>query len=209
MQRLSDFDPFVETGINLLRENYPEVFERNLRARVEARTVLIRLSPFRRTDTSSPNHFLFSSRHLAQSFVYCTATSEEGMQFILGIEHHKVLLGSELVTIDYEHRSPVFAHTEDIATNQMMIQAHESGHLVLALIHSHPGAGLDANHPSSIDHSTQQRWEDSRRFISGIWSRDGYLRFFSNRLPFTVQVVGSHMEKLSPYLFRLKPPEVW
>ena len=150
-----------------------------------------------------PQEFVFSSVMLAESFSYCTERPEEGMQFVCGVDVDNLLLATKVMNVEYSARSVVYACGEDVATQRMTIDAHETGHLIIGLLHSHPGHGQDANYSSSIDRATQRRWENGRRFISGIWSRDGYLRFFSRRLPFTVRIVGNNIEQISDTLFKL------
>ena len=123
------------------------------------------------------------------------------MHFVLGVEHDGVLLGTKFVPIDYSERSIVSASTDDVKTQRMSIQASESGHVVMALIHSHPSMGIQR--PSEVDIRTQRNWETGWRFISGIWSRDGYIRFFSQKLPFSVQILGNHVEQVNADVFKL------
>ena len=39
--------------------------------------------------------------------------------------------------------------------------------------------------------------------ITGIFSRDGHVRFFTNRMPFRVRVFGSGIERTGEHAFRI------
>ena len=150
--------------------------------------------------------FAFSSLMLWDSFRYCTRRPEEGMHFVLGVEQRGVLIGTKLMPIRYNERSIVSASTDDVQTQRMAIKASESGHVVMGLIHSHPGDGIQR--PSGTDMRTQRNWESGWRFVSGIWGRDGYVRFLSDRLQFSVHVLGNHVEQVSDNVFKLKLEEL-
>ena len=150
--------------------------------------------------------YVFSSWTLKQSFRYCTARPEEGMHFILGFEQNGngCAIGSVIVPFTYAHRSIAGAAGEHRATHRVCIEAHETGHRLLVLMHSHPGSGKHANHPSATDEATQRLWERTTRLIGGIWSRDGYLRWYSSNLKYEVQIVGSHLERISDHVWKLR-----
>ena len=93
-----------------------------------------------------------------------------------------------------------------MATHRISIQLHEWEHRQLALIHSHP-RGCE-NRPSAVDRRTQELWEKTTKIIGGIWDRNGRIRFYSNRLPFKVIILGNYVEQLDEHLYRLKLDEI-
>lgn len=164
------------------------------------RRLLEGLAPSRQAGTEV---LVFSTMMLAQSFRVCTETEDEGMHFIAGVEYDGVAVGTHLIPFPYAHRSVAGASGDPRATHRIVIQTHEAQHRLLALLHSHPGSGPRANLPSSIDDRTQRLWERGSRLVGGIWSRDGFLRWYSVAVPFRVELVGSHMEKIDERLFKL------
>lgn len=187
-----------------VRAEYPELFERNRRARIDLLHAIymargLAALPARPACPS----FVFSSRLVAASFAYCTSDAHERMHFVLGLEEGEKLVATELSVLPYAGRSVVHARTDDVQTFRLSIAAHEDEHFLFALVHSHPGRGPNATWPSSIDWHTQRRWEAGRRFVSGVWSRDGYIRFFASA-PFEVRIAGAHVEQLESNLFRLQ-----
>ena len=140
--------------------------------------------------------FIFSSAMLVESFKYASQTEDEWVHFIVGVEWDNSLIGTRIVTFPYSRQSVVGVSGEHSATHKIMIDTFESDHRLIAIVHSHPGWGIDANHHSSIDRKTQKLWEVGTEVIGGIWSRDGYLRFFSYELGFQVNVVGNHLHRI-------------
>ncbi|MBL8745382.1 MAG: hypothetical protein JNK58_03395 [Phycisphaerae bacterium] len=161
------------------------------------------LSHLRPSAIKGGERYLFSSAMLRDSFTVCNETRDEGMHFILGIESDATLIGTEIVTFPYSHRSPGGAAGEHGATHRICVDAIESGHRLLAIVHSHPGSGPEANHPSSIDLRTQRLWEPGFGCIGGIWSRSGELRWFSAELEFEVEIKGTHLGPIGPNHWRL------
>jgi len=152
--------------------------------------------------------FVFSSAMLRESFRYCVSRPEEGMHFILGIEHEGMLIGTHIVPFPYEYRSVAGAAGVHQATHKICIQAHETGHYAIALVHSHPGSGIDANHPSPTDRRTQTLWECGTRLLGGIWSRDGYLRWYTNELAFAVNVEGNQIERVEENVWKIETEDL-
>lgn len=144
-----------------------------------------------------------SSFQLLDSFRYCTQTSDEGLHFLIGFDTNSRSIVSGMRTFPYASRSPGHATGDQRATHQITHETHEGGHRVLAIVHSHPGNGPDANHPSSRDYAGQVNIEPWSRLAGAIWSRDGYLRFWSVELPFSVRIMGNHFEQMEDQLWRL------
>lgn len=158
-------------------------------------------------ETMARQCFVFSSWMLQESFRICTSSREEGLHFILGVDVDGVSIGTRLATFPYAHRSISGATGDRLATHRVCIETHEAGHRIMAMVHSHPGTGPHATHHSMIDHATHHQWESTTRMIGGVWSRDGYLRWFSTSLEFKADVIGTHMEQLNEDLWKLHPEE--
>lgn len=149
------------------------------------------------------NVSLFDTWTLAETFDHCCADECEGLCVIAGCDVLHVRVGMHMIPLDCGgERSAVYARAKDEEIARVAYEIADSGHRIAALIHSHPGVGPDANHPSREDRRTQRNWEAQTHLVSGIWSRDGYLRFFTDDKPFDIQVVGASVEQLEPGLYR-------
>lgn len=146
---------------------------------------------------------VISSWLLRDSFVVCTETAEEGMHFIAGFDLDGLTIATRIIRCRYASRSWASARSDQVSVQKSVIASHERGHHLAALVHAHPGTGRDANHPSSVDLQTHQAFEQTSRIIGGIFSRDGFVRWFSAVHPFQVVVVGSDVEQVDEHLFRL------
>lgn len=147
---------------------------------------------------------VLSSWMLRDSFHICTETPAEGMHFIAAVKIARRLIGTAISTFAYERRSVAGAAGERRSTHAQMIESAETGHSIAVIAHSHPGSGPHANHPSGTDIATHRLWEQTGTVIGAIWSRDGYLRFFTAGTPFRVEVVGSHLEQVDEHLWKLR-----
>ena len=97
------------------------------------------------------------------------------------------------------------ANREDLDTLLRQIDAW--GHSMHGLFHSHPGAGALATIPSGVDWETQQRYErGGYPLIGGIFSRDGFIRFFATTL-FEINVFGTGVKQYDPHLFKIHFPD--
>ncbi len=160
------------------------------------RRLLVGFSPTTRS-------LVFPAQLLLQSYALCCETPDEGMHLVIGVELEGLAVATNVVPLAYEHRSIAAARGDHRDSHRKCIAIHEAGYRVLALLHSHPGAGPNANLHSAEDSMTQRLWEQATNMVSGIWSRDGYLRFFSCSRPFLIQIAGNHMEQLDNELFRI------
>lgn len=148
--------------------------------------------------------FLFSSWTLLETFHHCCADDNEGLCVVAGCDVMHVRAGTHVIPLECEERNPVFAQAMQDEISQVAFEIANAGHRMVAIIHSHPGTGPQANHHSATDARTQRAWEATTKIVSGIWSRDGYLRFFTVEKPYEVVVVGTGVEQVEPAFFRFE-----
>ncbi|CAG0986214.1 hypothetical protein PHYC_02038 [Phycisphaerales bacterium] len=148
--------------------------------------------------------FAFSSWLLRDSFRICTATPDEGMHFVVGVEIDGIVVGTSIQEFAYAERSPVRAAGVHRATHALTIDAAESGHRIVGILHSHPGYGPHANHASGTDLTTHRLWEQTAPLVGGIWSRSGHLRFFTAGRHAAVSVAGTHLEQIDEHNWKLR-----
>lgn len=105
---------------------------------------------------------------------------------------------------EYERQSVVGVAAAQDSSHSILCYLQDSGHHAQLFIHSHPGYGPRAVSESSIDVANQERFERAGyAAITGITSRDGYWHFFSNSIPFRLEVYGHGVSVLGPTLLRL------
>jgi len=76
--------------------------------------------------------------------------------------------------------------------------AEDFGHYVLAVFHSHTSKGISSTTPSSIDYQFLRRMAQiGCCCLGGIFSLDGYVRFFKENERFDIDVYGKGTEKIS------------
>ncbi len=130
---------------------------------------------------------------------YLTSSPEEVIHLVSGIELEKnSFLLDRLEKVEYQ-ASMVGAKADVKDLFKKLIELDEKyGHLLLAVFHSHPFKGVAGTCPSGIDRKLQNGLEMSGyKTIQAIFSRDGYVRFFSNKLDFEIEVYGKGVEKIS------------
>jgi hypothetical protein len=74
------------------------------------------------------------------------------------------------------------------------------GLLLLGIIHSHLWTGRDAVNPSKVDRTLQKTLEESGYpTVQAIFSEDAYCGFFTNTIPFTLQIAGKGFEEVETH----------
>ncbi len=109
----------------------------------------------------------------------------------------RVMSRIEMVALDGQ--SPAYVKASPAATHARLVTLTErDGHSLLALYHSHISEGLDSTRPSATDIANQERFvQIGWDAIGGIFSLDGYVRFFSTAKDFELALYGSGGEIVS------------
>ena len=82
------------------------------------------------------------------------------------------------------------------------ISTHEA---CCGFLHSLPGNGPEATHPSGTDQNFQRRLEQGGHLaIMAIFSRDGYIRFERADGNFELEIYREGVERYAPSVYRLK-----
>ena len=139
-----------------------------------------------------------SSLFLRECADYLTSIPEEVIHLVTGLE-----ISPNSYVIDKMEKvkfksSTAFAKIDINDSFLKLVRMDEEyGHPLLGVFHSHPFGGVAGTHPSGVDKNLQDVLESSGyRAIQAVFSRDGHIRFFSNRLKFKVEVYGKGIEKI-------------
>jgi len=106
--------------------------------------------------------------------------------------------------VPLEAHSPVNAQANQQDLQKLLIELSGWGHSLYGLFHSHPGYGKGATQPSGVDLDTQKLYEQGGYpLVSAIFSRDGYVRFFSSN-PLAITVFGTGVEQDDEHIFKIQ-----
>ena len=150
--------------------------------------------------------YLASAAFLRRAYETVTETADENLIYITGPEARDVVFAlSRIVQFALAQRSPINAVPEPTSQLDALIKLDDAGQRLLATVHSHPGRGAAATHPSGVDLSTQRHLEQAGYpTIGAIFSRDGYVRFYTVARQFAVSISGNGVEQLEDCVFHLK-----
>jgi len=149
--------------------------------------------------TELPLRFQVSSLFLGDCWKDLTSDphGREKMHFISGpitADGLRVLSRIEQVTLD--DQTSAYVRAEANETHKRVVNLVErDGHELLAMFHSHITRGADSTKPSATDIANQDRFvQIGWQAIGGIFSLDGYIRFFSTWKDFDLDLYGNGAE---------------
>ena len=142
--------------------------------------------------TTPPAHqFVTSQLFLESCLLKLTLDQDEYIFYVSGPQGGGSMYLSDIVDFDIKTRSLAGVQGDDGSVFRAMMRLRRVGLPLRAWFHSHPGSGPGATAPSSVDRSQQRRYEaDGYRVVGGIFTRDGHVRFFSDKLRFEIEIQG-------------------
>ena len=158
------------------------------------------------TDCENRRCYIVSARLLCDCFRYLNRDSRnESIVDISGISYGDILMMERMEEVEHESASAVHARTDLQSTFRTLMTIDAYGGLLAGVFHIHPGRGADSTRPSGTDFVDQARRESAgMKAIGGIFSRDGYVRFFSHNMPFEVQVIGKGVREHGEHTFKIE-----
>lgn len=141
---------------------------------------------------------------LVESFKRSTELPAEGLHYLIGISVDQGRIATEIAEFDYQYREVTGAVGDHQSTHRLLHNTYKAGRVLVCQMHSHPGKGKNANTPSDTDQKNQAVWEKTTKLVQGIWSRDGYLRWFTHQLPYQVRIIGNALEQIEPTVWKIK-----
>ena len=148
--------------------------------------------------------YVVSSLFLHDSFNYLNKDADlESLHFVTGIQISNLIILDRMVHFELEIQNCVFASGNPNSVSKVLIELNEHAHKLLGYFHIHPGQGQETTFPSSTDLKFQKLLGRGHYPVIGaIFSRDGYVRFFSSK-DFEIETYGNGVEKINGNLFRL------
>lgn len=148
--------------------------------------------------------FVISSLFLYECFRELTADSREQFFFITGPETGGILTLDQKCGFEHVCRTAAGVEGELKSTHELLCKLENFGHRLLGHFHSHPGRGIGATVPSSVDRSFQHRLErGGYPTVAAVFSRDSLVRFFRLDGNFEISIHGKGVEEIEPNLFRI------
>lgn len=147
---------------------------------------------------------LVHSACLHELYRSLVTTADEAIAYMIGSRIGPVLMMERFVLLPLDSASRGHANANPEFIRKLLIECERYGTVLAAYFHTHPGHGSGNTQPSDIDLTTQADKErGGYSTIGGIFSRDGYLRFYADQLQFRVRVLGKEVECEGTNLFRL------
>jgi len=173
----------------------------------EMRQLLIELSSAEAESEETPN-FVIASEVLYSAYRKLCEIPTESILYAVGSRYGNVYTVERLVPLKLDRSEIAYASADLAASSKVLIDLEPYGSLLTCYFHAHPGRGAGANHPSGIDTNNHARLEKGNyRTVGGIFSRDGYLRFFTDKMPFKITISGKGVDCVGPNLWKLTSAE--
>lgn len=150
-------------------------------------------------------HFTLTTHFLKRTcYPYLMRSPLESIAYLSGVRCQDTTVVDQLVTFMMDAQSVTYVSGEPVSTSAALITIDELGYFLEGTIHCHPGAGRDATTPSLIDYRHHRRLEAAGYKALGIiMTRDGHVRFYTDHMPFVVDVIGNDVFKLDDTNYRL------
>ena len=143
---------------------------------------------------------------LKECYDYLTPGEPEHAIYVTGIRDGNLFTLDRMVTFKYEKHSATGVVGDDADTTRALVLIDDFGHRLQGCFHSHPDMGPQSYLPSGIDKSHQGRLEEAGYpTISAVFTRDGYVKFFSHTRPFKIEVYGKGVKQIDETLFKFDP----
>ncbi|MEW6686070.1 MAG: hypothetical protein AB1393_07690 [Candidatus Edwardsbacteria bacterium] len=148
--------------------------------------------------------YIIPSLFLIDCHNYLKQQEEESLHFVTGVEIDNVVVLDRIVKIDLEKQSVVYARADSISVRKVLVELTRYDYKLFAYFHIHPGLGKEATHPSDIDMRLDKLLRQGNyKTIGAIFSRDGFVRFFSNGKKFEIQIYGKGVREIDAKTFEL------
>lgn len=140
--------------------------------------------------------FVLSSMFLRDSYNLLNIDKRiESLHFLTGPRLGNTIVLDRIVDFKKEIQTSVFAKGKSDSVSEVLIELARHEHKLHGCFHIHPGNGAAATMPSSTDLKLQQNFDrGGYKVVHAIFSRDGYIRFYSS-MDFEIQIYGKGVEE--------------
>lgn len=147
-----------------------------------------------------------SSHFLLQCWKHLVSVPEEQLVPVSGMLNERgVLEVGSFAPVRYSKASTGEVDADPISSLASLVEMDKYGHLLTGVFHSHPFNGSEGTRPSRKDLDAQKRYQAlGYQAVSGIFSRDGYIRFFTvEEMDFEIRIVGKGIEEVGTNVYKL------
>jgi len=149
--------------------------------------------------------FVINSMMLNKCFKVLTKSQDENLHVVTGSVFGSLRSMEQIIPLRLSVQGTTGAAAENQSLAEELLKLYQFGLRPLGYFHSHPGTGISATLPSSIDRDTQAHMESSGSDIIGaIFSRDGFVRFYANSHKPKVRVVGKRVKEVKKNVYKLE-----
>jgi proteasome lid subunit RPN8/RPN11 len=168
------------------------------------RRVIEQLAQSFREPENGATTFAMGTQVLYEAFGHLAPVKTEAIVHAAGSRFGTVATVERLLPLKLDASEYAYARANDDHVIKVLAAIDAYGSQLTAYFHSHPGSGPEANHPSSVDLANQERLERGGfHTVGGIFSRDGYLRFFTRKLAFHITITGKGIDHVGQNLYQL------
>jgi proteasome lid subunit RPN8/RPN11 len=152
--------------------------------------------------------FVINSLTLHECYRQLMTTEQENLHMITGSEIGSIRSLERIIPLSLSSQDLIGVTADNTSLANEMIRLYELGLKAYGFFHSHPGSGVNATYPSSTDRRTQTAMEESGgEIIGGIFSHDGYVRFYQNTDEPDVRVIGKQVQEIEKNVYFLEIKE--
>ena len=174
------------------------MFLRSLFKRKKAKVVSIHEKKKPETVT-----YLVSSLFLHENYDLMRNDPIETFYYVTGPEIGGIKILDRIEKFGYEQRNGAFAKAVTLDSTRILIKLDLHAHRLWGYFHSHIAPGAYGASPSWVDLNLRDTFDrGGYRAIGVIFSRDGFIRFFSSK-PFEVIIYGEGVVKINEELYHL------
>lgn len=146
-----------------------------------------------------------SSAFLIDCYKKLMVSKSEELLFCTGIEVGSLRVLETQLFMVYKRQTPYYIAADNESNIEVLHNLNNSGQRLLAWLHSHPGKGKEATFPSQIDMEHQRDIEAGKYPAIGlVYSRDGFVHFFSHQSEFEIAIIGKGFEYVDEKTIKLK-----
>ncbi len=160
----------------------------------------------------SKPEFLLTTLFLRRCYQYLMKNQNESIAYLSGPTLAGKAILDELIQFDMERQEVCYVKGNIVSSTEALMMLSDRGYTLLGTIHCHPGGGAGATLPSGIDKKHHQRLEGGHfKALGIIMTRDGFTRFYSDKMPFSVEIRGDDGFWVEDDVYKLEldysPPE--
>jgi hypothetical protein len=134
----------------------------------------------------------------------CANRGVEIMEHVCGLDFSDFLTWERLNRFNLSVQNALFVKGEASSNLTSLIHIENHGYILTGWVHNHTGNGEGSVHPSGTDIKNQKALEvGNYAAVGAIFSQDGFIRFFSDRLKFNVEILGKGVQKVGENLYRI------